>query len=31
MREKLDTLVAQRETREDEGQFWIKTDAVFAQ
>jgi len=30
MSEKLDTLVAQRET-EDEGQFWIKTDAVFAQ
>jgi len=30
MSEKLDTLVAQREN-EDEGQFWIKTDAVFAQ
>ena len=30
MSDKLDTLVAQRET-EDEGQFWIKTDAAFAQ
>ena len=31
MREKLDTLVlAQRET-DDEGQFWIKTDAGFEQ
>jgi len=30
MSEKLDTLIAQRETK-DEGQFWIKTDAGFAQ